>query len=405
MSHLDQWGYIDEQGNVCQKDCRYFKGRVIGRADGRSADEIWAYYALRFDNLNQYYAELEAEYNKNRGRRDLLDKIHRLLDYITDVDALGDFDSLLDKIHLIKDEIEAEFNGNLQRKEEICQRIEELAHPDDWKAAGDEVKIIQDEFRAKGPVPDDREDYIWGRFREALDAFYESRRNYFEQRDRERLVNLEKKEDLCRRAENLCLTTDWTGSSDELKQMQQQWKEIGPVPRDRTEELWQRFKHACDLFFKRRSEHYHLLDEERLNNLKRKELMCEEAEALSQSSDWKKTAALLKEMQAEWKEIGPVPKEQNDAIWLRFKTANDVFFQRQHEFVKQQKEQQQQNLRDKERLCEEVEQLAVLKDFHSVKDQVKEMQQRWKSIGPVPTREQADALWQRFKVACDNIFQ
>ncbi|MCD4780005.1 MAG: DUF349 domain-containing protein [Candidatus Omnitrophica bacterium] len=405
MSHLEQWGYIDEQGNVCQRDCQYFKGRIIGRADGRSEDEIWAYYALRFEKLNQYYDELELEYNKNRGRRDLIDKIHRLLDYITDVDALGDFDSLLKKVHLIRDEIEGEFGDNLKRKEEICQRVEELVNPVDWKSAGEEVKEIQDEFRARGSVSDDKEDYIWRRFREALDKFYEGRRNYFEQRDKDRLENLEKKEALCRKAEDLCLTTDWNNSSDELKHMQQDWKEVGPVPRDRTEELGQRFKQACDVFFKRRAQHYNLLDEERLNNLKRKELMCEEAEALSESDDWKKTAALLKKLQEDWKEIGQVPKEKSDEIWLRFKTANDNFFQRQHEFVKQKKQQQKLNLREKQLLCEEVEQLVVLKDFHSVKDQVKEIQQRWKSIGPVPGKEEADELWRRFKTACDNIFQ
>ncbi|HOY08879.1 MAG TPA: DUF349 domain-containing protein [Candidatus Omnitrophota bacterium] len=404
MSFPEQWGYVNKEGQVWQKDCQYFKGRQIGRLDGKSPEEILAFYALRFEKLVQYQEELQAQFEQGHDRPGLVDKINRMLDFIVESDALGNFDDLIGRLMTMKGVLDAELNAHLEEQERLCARVEELLSPADWKAATEEVKKLQAQFKLTGPVPEQKSRLQWDRFRAVCDQFFENRRLFFAELDRQKEENYQRKLDLCRKAEELSLSSEWKETGEALKHLLDEWKSIGPVARDKTEYIWQRFKTASDTFFERRDSHYAEKERERLENLKKKQALCERSEILSEFDDWKAAGEELKQLQEEWKHVGPVPKQDTEQIWKRFKEAHDRFFERRHAYYKARDEERLAHLKEKERLCEEVESLYSLRDLVRVREEVKEIQKKWKIIGPV-SPDQADGLWARFKLACDRIFQ
>ena len=151
---------------------------------------------------------------------------------------------------------------------------------------------------------------------------------HFAQQAEELAENLRRKEALCEQAEALADSTSWVKTADELRRLQAEWKEIGPVPRAQSRKVWDRFRKPCDDFFTRWQQHRHLRSQEWARNLALKEALCEKAESLQDSTDWEATAARLKQLQAEWRQIGAVKKSRSEAIWRRFRGACDHFFDR-----------------------------------------------------------------------------
>lgn len=228
---------------------------------------------------------------------------------------------------------------NLKKKEELCVRVEALAEtPDEqmnWKETAETIKALQEEWKGIGHAPKAEGDAVWKRFRAACDQFFERRKAHFGKLDEGRAENAKKLEALCDRAEALSATPDerinWKDTADQLKALQAEWKEVGPAPKEQSEALWKRFREACDRFFERRKAHFAELDEERAANLKKKELLCERAEALKDADDLEAAQAECKKLQAEWRSLGPAPKDQADAIWARFRAACDAVFDRDRE--------------------------------------------------------------------------
>jgi hypothetical protein len=175
------------------------------------------------------------------------------------------------------------------------------------------------------------------------------------------------------------------------------------VRKDEGDALWKRFRGKCDEFFERRKKHWEERDESRAENLKKYEAMCVRAEELAKSSDWKHTADELKALQAEWKAGGPMPKEQSEAMWARFRAACDGFFERRKEHFAEADAERDANLKKKIALCEQVEALAKSEDREAAKGECKKLQAEWKKTGPAP-KDQADEVWNRFRASCDEIF-
>jgi hypothetical protein len=228
------------------------------------------------------------------------------------------------KEHFAK--LDEERGANLTRKQALCAEVEALADSSDWKATADKIKALQEEWKKIGPVPQDQADAVWKRFRAACDRFFERRKTEDRSRDAERAANLERKLELCARVEALAASTDWKEGAALIKATQEQWQQIGPVPRAEGDAAWKRFRAACDAFFDRRKAAFAQLDEERQANLGRKQLLCERAEALADAEDHEEAMAAVKALQAEWKTVGPVPREQSDEIWRRFRAACDVVY-------------------------------------------------------------------------------
>jgi hypothetical protein len=220
--------------------------------------------------------------------------------------------------------------ANVQVQEELCTKMEALipiADNEPEKAAT-EMRALQDKWKAVAAAPRSQAETLWTRFKAAQDQVYEKCKDFFAQQAAERQENLKKKEALVARAESMADSTDWVRTAEAIKQLQAEWKSVGPVTRGHEKAVWERFRAACDKFFTRRQEDLKERKHEWSENLARKEALITEAEQLAQSTEWEKSAARIKQLQAEWKRIGPVRKNKSEVVWQRFRAACDTFFER-----------------------------------------------------------------------------
>jgi hypothetical protein len=290
--------------------------------------------------------------------------------------------------------------NNKTLKEELCTAVEALDAEEDLAAVADRVKEAQRRWKELGPAPKADAEALWQRFKAACDRGFERCKPYLEELESRRAEDIERREELCRQAEAHAESTEWKDSAETLKRLQAEWKEAGPIPRKREEELYARFRQTCDRFFERRQAHSAELDESRRGVQAEKERLCERAEALAAEPDRGHTRE-FRELQAAWKRLGPAPRDVDQALWERFRGSCDRFFAWLDAG-------RQENLHKKEALCEEVEALvagtAGDADPTDVTARIAELQRRWNEIGPAP-KEDEEAVWERFQGACDELFE
>lgn len=218
--------------------------------------------------------------------------------------------------------------ANLGIQEELCGQAEQLLEVTDPEEAHRGMRDIEARWKEASQVPKGQGDALWHRFTAARDQVRAKCEEHFAARAREMAENLKKKEDLCVRAEAIADSSRWVETAQELQKLQGEWKSIGPVPRQQSDAIWKRFHGACDRFFQRRKDDRKHRTEEWSKNLEKKTALCEQAEALAESTDWEKTAGDIKRLQQEWKTVGAVKKTKSDVIWQRFRAACDKFFDR-----------------------------------------------------------------------------
>ena len=293
----------------------------------------------------------------------------------------------------------------LVRLEQSLKRMTEALEKGDLSAVDRALKSGNARFRRIGPLPEGTDDApLKERFTQ-LNLELAAKREDLRQTDEwKRWANVRELEELCAAVEQLAKVEDLKLVSMALKEAQTRWKKVGPAPRDRSEELWKRFRAACDPAYERCQEHFKQLDGERKGNLEKKEALCQEVEGLVESTDWNETAARIKELQKQWKESGPVPRAQSDKIWKRFRGACDQFFDRRGVYLDSLDGERKENLEKKEALCLEVEGLGESTDWDETANKIKDLQRRWKTVGPVP-RTNSDKVWKRFRGACDAFFE
>lgn len=291
---------------------------------------------------------------------------------------------------------------NLAGRRALCDEIEKLLEAEDRRAADIRFNEVKKEWDALEKLPDGSGNDALKRFTTVSALFTESRDQYYHEQDWQRWANKTKKEELVRQAESLDAENDLPSLETNIKTIQVQWKEVGPVPKKDAALLWDRFKTACDRNFERLQPYFKKQEEERGRILARKEEICREAEALLHSLQWKETAVLLKEKQDEWKELGFTSKKDEDALYSRFRAACDVFFKRRRENYQEQEKERSVNLEEKIKLCETAEGLASDPVWQNGK-KLRDLQTSWKEIGPAP-RDLEEALWKRFRTACDSFF-
>ncbi len=305
--------------------------------------------------------------------------------------------------------LEKQKQENLQLKNTILEELKVLiASEETLKKTYDEFKVLQDKWKAIGQVPAGEVNNLWNNYHFLVEKFFDKVKINRELRDLDLKKNLELKIELCEKAEELLLEKSITKSFKLLQKYHDEWKEIGPVPQDKKDEIWDRFKVATDKINVLRREHYAQIQEEQMTNYEAKVALCEKAEEISTDnlnsvSSWQKKSNDVTELFKVWKSIGQAPKKLNDEIWNRFKAAMDSFFDVKKAFFSVIKEQQLDNYNRKLDLCVEAESLKDSTDWRKTTDQLKRLQQEWKKIGPVPRRH-SDKIWKRFRAACDSFF-
>ena len=261
-------------------------------------------------------------------------------------------EKIYDLIKLNNEFREYDFKKNLEIKLHLCEAAEKLATEEDVISAFHQLQKLHQEFRETGPVAKEQREEIWNRFKTASTSVNRRHQQHFEEIKEREQRNLDEKTVICEIVETMEYDKmrtfqDWHDKTEEVLALQAKWKTIGFAPQKMNTKIFERFRTACDDFFKRKAEHFKALKGNMNENLEKKKQMCERAEALKDSTDWKATAEILTKLQKEWKEVGPVAKKYSEPIWKRFVTACDYFFEQKNKAEASSKNIEQENLEKK----------------------------------------------------------
>jgi hypothetical protein len=298
---------------------------------------------------------------------------------------------------------------NLKKKNQILEELRILVTSEETlKKTYDEFKNLQDRWKDIGMVPRTEINNLWQNYHFLVEKFFDKVKLNKELKDLDLKKNLEAKIALCEKTEELLLETSVIRTFKKLQKYHEEWKEIGPVPIDKKDEIWERFKNTTDKINERRREHYSKVEEEQQKNLETKTALCEQAEEIiaidnKTVKDWQTNTNKVNEFLKIWKSIGSVPQKTNTEIWNRFKSSLDAFFANKKEFFDKLKDQQVHNYNLKVELCVQAEALKTSTDWKKTSNDLIRLQNEWKSLGPVP-KKYSDKIWKRFRAACDEFF-
>jgi hypothetical protein len=298
---------------------------------------------------------------------------------------------------------------NLKKKQHILDELKQLINSEETlKKTYDEFKTLQEKWKEIGMVPRNDISNLWQNYHFLVEKFFEKVKINKDLKDLDMRKNLEAKLALCEKTEELLLETSALRSFKKLQKYHEEWKELGPVPSDKKDEIWERFKNTTDKINERRREHYARIEEEQQKNFETKIALSEQAEEViglrnETIKDWQNNTNKVNELLKIWKSVGPVPQKQNNEIWMRFKTSLDNFFTNKKEFFDKLKDQQIQNYNLKVELCLQAEALKSSTDWKKTTNDLIRLQNEWKKIGPVP-KKNSDKVWKRFRAACDEFF-
>jgi hypothetical protein len=306
----------------------------------------------------------------------------------------------------VRAETARQLEENYARIASLCQRVETLARKEALtrKEAEGGLREVRAAIDEPGPLTRSNRAALLPRLKAARSALFPRVQELREADEWTRWANVPLQEDLCKQAEALLAEENLDRMAQRLRDLDARWKDVRLAPKDEGESLWRRFKTARDQAFSRVQTHFARRRSEEGDNLKRKEALCVQAEALMESTDWLKTAEALQKLQAEWKTIGPAPRKNAQAIWERFRRACDHFFSRRKEDLDRRKDEWAKNLERKEALCAQAEALAQSTDWDKAAAEIKRLQAEWKAVGPV-RKNKSEAIWQRFRKACDTFFE
>ena len=359
-----------------------------------------------------FYKKLKLEAEERKGK--FLEGGGTIEEYRSWVDPLeARVKHLLEKYREKKTDYnriqEAEKFENLKKKYDIIDNIKELVNREESiNKTFHEFRLLQNEWHSIGVVPQIALKDLWENYHHHVEVFYDYIKINKELRDLDLRKNLESKVQLCEKAEELLLEPNAVNAFRLLQDYHNQWREIGPVPPESKNEIWERFKEATSQINKRHHEYFEKQKDDQRKNHDAKIALCEEVEAINLTEiknfkDFDEKAEKVVALQKMWRTLGFAPKKQNNKVYQRFRDACDSFFEKKRSFYADNKELQQNNLQLKIELCIHAESLQESNDWKGTSDALIRLQKDWKNIGPVP-RKQSEKLWKRFRKACDHFF-
>jgi len=301
---------------------------------------------------------------------------------------------------------EYDFKKNLEIKTALCETAEKLTDETDVVVAFRQLQKLHEDWRETGPVAKDFREDLWNRFKNASSIINKNHQGFFERLKAVENENQTQKTAICETLEAIDFDLlksykDWDAKTAEIIHLQEQWKSIGFAPKKVNIKVFERFRSACDNFFRKKSEFYKASKDVLNQNLEKKKSLCEKAEALKDSTDWKATADLLIQIQKEWKTIGPVPKKFSDSIWKRFIAACDFFFEQKEKNAPSQKNEEQHNLTAKKELIEQMEAISTEMPDDEATKLIRELSAKWEETGHVPFKEK-DKIYKAWHEALDK---
>lgn len=305
--------------------------------------------------------------------------------------------------------LEAEREESLKKKKAIIEELKALVEgQEDVSSQFTAFRELQNRWRDAGPVPVQSYRDINDTYQYYVEKFYDMVKINRDLRDLDFKKNLEAKEAFCAAAEKLAENENVVNAFHELQKLHEQWKEYGPVAKEKREEIWDRFKAATSVINKKYQAHFEGLKAQQEENLEKKKVLCEKLEEIAEreiknTADWNQLSKEIESLQAEWRTIGFATKKENQKIYDRFRAACDKFFERKREHYTTIKDSMTANLEKKQAIIEQAEALKSSTEWKKTADQLIALQKQWKEIGAVP-RKKSEQLWKRFRAACDEFF-
>ena len=312
-----------------------------------------------------------------------------------------------DMVKINRELRDLDFKKNMEAKERLCEAAESLAENPNVVEAFRELQKLHEQWKEYGPVAKEHRESIWERFKAATAVINKKYQAYFEGLKDQQAENLAKKVALCEKVEEIAErevanSNEWNAFSKEIEEIQKEWRTIGFASRKENQKVYDRFRAACDKFYARKREFYNEYKDSINANLEKKIALCEAAEALKTSTDWKKATDQFISLQKQWKEIGAVPRKKSEQLWKRFRAACDEFFAARDRQAKPENDFYG-NLKAKLRLIEEIKAYVLTGDEDADHEAMQEFQKRWQEIGFVPFKEK-DNVAQAYKAALNEKF-
>lgn len=313
-----------------------------------------------------------------------------------------------DKVKINRELRDLDLKKNLEAKISLCEKAEELLVE---KSMTKSFKLLQkyhDEWKEIGPVPQDKKDEVWERFKLATDKINQIRREHYAKLEEEQKTNYDAKVAICEKIEEIineqvASINAYQKKSNEVNELFKLWKQVGPIQKKQSDEIWNRFKTSMNTFFEAKKDFFNKLKVQQMENYNKKLQICVEVENLVDSTEWKKTTETIKKLQEEWKAIGPVPKRHSDKVWKRFRAACDEFFKNKAEHFSGIKGEEEGNLKAKQEIVERIKAFELQKDRNANMEAIKGFQREWMSIGHVPMKLK-DALQNEYRSLIDGLF-
>lgn len=303
---------------------------------------------------------------------------------------------------------EYDFKKNLEIKTRLCEEAEKLAEETDVVSAFHQLQKLHQEYRETGPVAKDLREELWVRFKNASTEVNKRHQSHFEAIKEAEQNNLDQKTVICEIVEGMDLEqlagfAQWEEKTKEVLALQAKWKTIGYAPQKMNVKIFERFRQACDNFFTRKAEYFKQYKENMAENLEKKIALCEQAEALKESTDWKETADKLTKLQKEWKTIGAVPHKQSDVVWKRFIAACDYFFEQKGKATSSQRSVEVENLAKKKDIIARLTAFNTDEVVDGAEREVRALMQEWNKVGHVPFKEK-DKIYKEYRAVVDALF-
>ena len=324
MSAAEQ--YFIKENKVFIPATKWYAERCIAEINESNKDYIIETLIDRFKGVTEKAEEVKVKFENTNDISKLEGFLSRTKAYICTAIAIGDYETVLEKLDSLQTLMKDSGGTAIIDKENICAEAQTLLDSTDQKEATAQMRELQRKFRELPNAYDDKSVALKNRFESITDEFYKRKKDAFDLIEKEHEENLAKKILICEKAEALQNSTDYKITTDAYLELNEEWKKIGFVPKHRKEELWLRFSTAKDQFFAKKKEHIGEIKVEQEENYQKKKALVSKAESLKESKDWKKTTDEYKLLMEEWKKIGRVPMEKSDEIWNEFITAQNIFF-------------------------------------------------------------------------------
>ena len=356
------------------------------------------------DNVNKQYnrvQQLQQEF-KNVGEVPATDSTDLWKEYQQATE------SFYDLLKINKELRDYDFKKNLEIKQQLCAEAEMLGTSNDVVNAFRRLQELHTQWRETGPVAKELREDLWIKFKDASSVINKKYQSFFEERKSKEKENEVAKTALCEQIEAIDLTSlktyqAWEDATKAIIEMQEAWKKLGFAARKVNADLFARFRKSCDEFFARKAEFFKSVKDEYATNLAKKIALCEKAEALKDSTDWKKTTDTLVAMQKEWKTIGTVAKKHSEVVWKRFISACDAFFEAKNKQVGNVRKVEHENLKAKKEIIASIKALLADESETEGGKKVRELMKKWQEVGHVPFKEK-DKIYAEYKETVDTAY-